>query len=93
GVGNDENQETGSFDVLAYPNPFNGVCSLNLLSYQVNENVVIRVYDATGKLVEAHNLLPGDVKKLEIGADYAKGLYNIIVGQGSQTKSIKVIRQ
>ena len=88
-----DSREVGTFDVMAYPNPFNGVCSLNLLSYQVNENVVIRVYDATGKLVEAHSLLPGDVKKLEIGADYAKGLYNIIVGQGSQTKSIKVIRQ
>ncbi len=82
-----------SFNALAYPNPFNKEFSLTLLSYTVNEPVHIRVYDATGKLVEQHDVSAETVKELTIGAGYAEGLYNIMVSQGTQHKSIKVIRQ
>jgi hypothetical protein len=82
-----------SFNVLAYPNPFNSEFSLNLLSYTVNEPVHIRVYDATGRLVEQHDLPAESVRDLTIGRAYAEGLYNIMVSQGTQSKSIKVIRQ
>ena len=82
-----------SFDAMAYPNPFDKEFSLNLLSYTVNEPVHIRVYDATGKLVEQHDLSPESVRELSIGTTYAEGLYNILVSQGTQHKSIKVIRQ
>ena len=82
-----------SFNALAYPNPFNKEFSLTLLSYTVNEPVHIRVYDATGKLVEQHDVSAETVKELTIGASYAEGLYNIMVSQGTQHKSIKVIRQ
>ncbi len=86
-------QEETAFDAMAYPNPFNGQFNINLLSYKVNESVSIRVYDATGKLIEQHAVMPTGVNELNIGSDYSNGLYNIVITQGSKTKSIKVIRQ
>jgi len=94
GVNNAEANLAGkSFDAIAYPNPFNQEFSVSLVSYTVNEPVHIRVYDATGKLVEQHDLSPESVKDLRIGAAYAEGLYNILLSQGTQQTSIKVIRQ
>ena len=86
-------QEETAFDAMAYPNPFNEQFNINLLSYKVNESVSIRVYDATGKLVEQHAVTPTMVNELNIGSDYTNGLYNIVITQGNKTKSIKVIRQ
>jgi ribosomal protein L6P/L9E len=88
-----ELEEKNGFDAMAYPNPFNSEFSLNLVSYMVSEPINIRVYDATGKLVEEHILSPESAKDLKIGTAYAEGLYNILMSQGTQTKSIKVIRQ
>jgi hypothetical protein len=91
-IGTAEEENTNTFDALAYPNPFNNEFAISLVSYKVNEAITIRVFDATGRLMEQHSVLPGAVKDLTIGSAYAQGLYNIVVSQGSQTKSIKVIR-
>jgi hypothetical protein len=84
--------QSNSFDAMAYPNPFNDRFGINLVSYTVNETVTIRVFDATGKLMEEHQAMPESLKDLNIGSAYAQGLYNIVISQGAQTKSIKVIK-
>lgn len=89
---NNELEEKNNFDAMAYPNPFNDQFAINLVSYNVNEAVTIRVFDATGKLMEEHHVSPESVKDLTIGSAYAQGLYNIVISQGAQSKSMKVIR-
>jgi hypothetical protein len=85
--------QLNSFNAMAYPNPFNDQFAINLVSYTVNDAVTIRVFDATGKLMEEQHVSPESIKDLNIGSAYAQGLYNILVSQGAQTKSIKIIKQ
>lgn len=90
---NNEEQETGSFDAMTYPNPYDTKFTIALLNYTVNEAITIRVFDVTGKVMEEHTTSPETIRDLEIGSDYAKGLYHILISQGTSTKVMRVIRQ
>jgi hypothetical protein len=51
------------------------------------------VYDATGRLIEQRNTDISEIANQEIGNDYPSGVYNIIVNQGSDSKTLKVIKK
>ena len=87
----DESIET-FFDAMVYPNPYTQQFAVNLSRYKVNESVCIRVFDATGKLIEQHSLTPNEVSNLNLGAQYPAGIYNIVVSQAGKAKSIKVVK-
>jgi hypothetical protein len=80
------------FDAMVYPNPYTQQFAVNLSRYKVNESVSIRVFDATGKLIEQHSLTPNEVSNLNLGAQYPAGIYNIVVSQAGKAKSIKVVK-
>ncbi len=90
---NESNDMGSVFDAMVYPNPYNEEFSVNLLTYNVHNLVTIKVFDATGKLIEQHILTPTEVPKLILGKEYANGIYNIVVLQGDQTKTIKTIKR
>ncbi|MEC4005429.1 T9SS type A sorting domain-containing protein, partial [Flavobacterium sp. SUN052] len=58
-----------------------------------DENVSVRVYDMLGKLVEDRKVNATDVETLEVGASYPSGVYNVIVTQGENTKTLRVIKR
>ena len=92
GLHDNDNSLESAFDAVAYPNPYIEQFSINLLSYTVNDKVSLRVFDATGKLIEQHDGTPGFIHSLTIGENYAAGIYNIVLTQGGGAKSIKVIK-
>ena len=81
-----------SFEVSAYPNPFDTAFNLNV-DTPSKEEVTIAVYDMMGKLIETHQVNPTEVTNLQIGNNYAAGIYNVIVSQANEMQAIRLIRK
>jgi hypothetical protein len=81
-----------TFEVSAYPNPFESAFNLNLETPS-KEEVTIAVYDMMGKLVETHQVNPNEVANLQIGNNFAAGIYNVIVSQANEMQAIRLIRK
>lgn len=80
------------FNVVTYPNPFMENFNLSLTSIS-EEKVIVMVYDMTGKLLEKKEVVPSELSELQVGNNFASGVYNVIVSQGTTTKSIRVIKK
>ena len=78
--------------VKAYPNPFSENFSLDLTTTAV-EKVAVAIYDMTGKLIEQREVNAEEVSSLQIGDRFASGVYNVIVTQGSEVKTLRVIKR
>jgi hypothetical protein len=63
------------------------------LSTSSEEKVSVLVYDMTGKLVENREVDPNEVSELQVGDRYPSGVYNMIVTQGENTKTLRVIKR
>jgi hypothetical protein len=81
-----------SFDVTAYPNPYETEFVLSLESPS-KEDVNIYIYDMVGKLVETRQVNYLEVANLHIGGNFAAGIYNVIVSQANEMKSIRLIKK
>ena len=78
--------------VVTYPNPFTNNFNLNVTTSS-SENVEMRVYDMIGKLVETRQFSITEANNQEIGNNYQSGIYNVIVTQGEEMKTIRVIKK
>lgn len=74
-----------------YPNPFNNTFKFNVNSSS-NENLSIKIYDMLGKLIDNNNTSISEINNLEIGQNFSKGIYNIVVTQGENTKTMRVVK-
>ena len=81
-----------SFKVSAYPNPFDTAFNLSLESPS-KEDVTIAIYDMMGKLVETHQVNPTELANLQIGTNFAAGIYNVMVSQANEMQAIRLIRK
>jgi hypothetical protein len=81
-----------TFEISAYPNPFDTAFNLSLETPN-KEDVTIAVYDMMGKLVETHQVNPMEVANLQIGNNFAAGIYNVIVSQANEMQAIRLIRK
>jgi hypothetical protein len=77
------------FSVVAYPNPSSDVFTLDVQSSSKGATGV-QVYDMTGRLIENRQVNSDSV---EVGRNYASGIYNVIVNQGANVKTLRVIKQ
>ena len=77
---------------VSYPNPF-----LDTFNLQVNSNseevISVKVYNMLGKLIEDKEVNFNDISSLPIGESYSSGVYNVIVSQGNEIKSLRVIKR
>ncbi len=80
------------FKASAYPNPFAENFKLDVKTSS-EEALQIKVYDMLGKLVDNKILETSEVEGLEIGSNYTTGVYNVIVTQGDNVKSLRVIKR
>jgi len=81
-----------SFDVLAYPNPSSSNFNLDLKTSSL-ENVGVLVYDMSGKLIEQQKVSCSKLKDLYLGDSYPTGVYNVIVSQGENSKTVRVVKK
>ncbi|GEP52546.1 hypothetical protein FNO01nite_32180 [Flavobacterium noncentrifugens] len=81
-----------SFGAAVAPNPFASDFNLKLTTAS-QELIQIRVYDMLGKLMESKSLEVPELEKQQLGNNYPSGVYNMIVTQGEQVKTIRVIKR
>jgi hypothetical protein len=87
-----ENPIVDEFTVIAFPNPFTE--SFNLDIKTASESTIqIRVYDMIGKLIENRECKVSDIENVNLGLNYASGVYNIIVSQDDKVETIRMIRR
>ena len=77
---------------VSYPNPFSENFKLSLTTTS-DEKVGIMVYDMTGRLLEQHEINSIDVSILKVGNQYPSGIYNVIITQGDELKTLRVIKR
>ncbi|RYZ52285.1 MAG: T9SS type A sorting domain-containing protein, partial [Sphingobacteriales bacterium] len=80
------------FKAVAYPNPFADNFSLNVTTAS-DDNISVKVYDMTGRLLETRIVNADEIKSLELGDSYPAGVYNVIVGQSTEVKTLRVIKR
>ena len=83
--------DTLFFDANAYPNPFSDSFKLDI-STSSEEVVTIKVYDMIGKLIENKTITNLELGDLQVGNGYKTGVYNIVVTQGENIKSMRVVK-
>ena len=74
------------FSAVAYPNP-------SIEGFKVKsgngKSFGVQVYDMLGRSIEQRQMNSDD----QIGSNYASGIYNVIVNQGANVKTLRVIKQ
>lgn len=78
------------FTVKIAPNPSSQAFSIMVQSSDQKENIMLRVMDAGGRLIEQKTAVANQFLKL--GDNYRPGTYLIQVIQGKQTRTFKVIK-
>ena len=85
-------QTTVPFDAVAYPNPFADTFNIELTT-SAEANVNVKVYDMTGRMLEHKEVPVTEMQTLQVGERYPAGVYNVIVTQGDQAKTLRVIKR
>ncbi len=80
------------FEVNAYPNPFANTFQLDI-NTSSDATVAIKVYDMIGRLVEQRNVIVTELGSQEVGSNYPTGVYNIVMTQGENVKTLRVIKR
>jgi len=81
---------TESFNVTAYPNPSSDVFRLEVQASTKGKSTTdVQVYDMIGRLIEQRQL---ESNSVELGGNYPSGVYNIIVTQDNNLKSLRLIK-
>jgi len=81
-----------AFGVAVYPNPSSENFNFTLTSSS-EEKVEVSVYDMIGKLINKIEVNPSNASELQIGDNYPAGVYNVIVTQDANIKTLRVIKQ
>ena len=77
---------------IVYPNPYKSNFNLDI-STNSNALMNINVYDVLGKKIESKIFKPGEAKNLQLGDGYPMGVYNVILSQGTEVKSVRIIKE
>jgi hypothetical protein len=80
------------FKAIAYPNPFATSFALDVKTSNT-EKVSLTVYDMAGRLLEVKEVNASEVANYQFGDRYPSGVYNVIVTQGEETKTVRVVKQ
>jgi hypothetical protein len=80
------------FEAQAFPNPFTSEFKLNVTT-STEGAVELRVYDMLGKLIETRSINTIDYISEDLGSAYPAGVYNVIVTQGENMKSLRMIKR
>lgn len=81
-----------SFEISASPNPSEHYFNLAIKTSNTKDQIRMQVMDAVGRVVEQKgNLTAGQV--IQFGHAYHAGMYFITVQQGSEKKTLKLVKQ
>jgi hypothetical protein len=80
------------FKALASPNPFEEGFTINVYTNST-QPVGIAIYDMTGRLLETREVSVDVLSSQLFGERYPSGVYNIVVTQDEEMKTVRVIKK
>ena len=83
---------TSMFEAVGYPNPYDYEFGIKLDTTS-DSMVSIKVYDMIGKLIEQREVAPTDIPVQAIGERFPTGVYNVVVSQDGNVKSLRMIKR
>jgi hypothetical protein len=83
--------ENTDFNLVAYPNPSNGAFKLQVNGSN-NETISVLVFDMTGRQIENKVVQSNEIENISLGQNYSTGIYNVIVSQGMNTKTVRLVK-
>jgi len=86
------NNNLSIFEVKAYPNPFANNFKLDI-NTSSEETIEVTVYDMLGRQIESRQIKNADLGSQEIGEHYTSGVYNVIVKQNDNSKTLRMIKR
>ena len=81
-----------AIETTAYPNPFANNFKISFSS-QSEMPVEVKVFDMLGRLMESHQTDAKSINDLEIGNGYQSATYNILVTQGENVNTLRVVKR
>ncbi len=78
--------------VVSYPNPYTENFNLSL-STPSDEKIIVTVYDMMGKLMEQLETNINEVGDIKVGERFPTGIYNVVISQGDEVKTLRVIKR
>ena len=80
------------FGAAAYPNPFANNFMIDVTTR--SEAVVhLKVYDMIGRLIDQRDVQVSNLETSPIGDNYPSGVYNVVVTQGDEVKTLRVVKR
>jgi hypothetical protein len=73
-----------------WPNPSSDGFKLEIQSSS-NENAVLSIFDINGRLISNGNV--GSQKNISFGENLKAGIYMVVVQQGKNSNTVKVVKQ
>ena len=80
------------FEIKSSPNPFTDNFTLHV-NTSSEDIIELRIYDMFGRAIAAYKDTVYNIANLELGETYSSGVYNLVVSQGENIKTIKVIKR
>jgi hypothetical protein len=81
-----------AFDAQVYPNPFAEQFYFKVASAS-SADYTLQVYDMMGRSIETRTVGSDSIESTEVGANYPAGVYNVIITQGENTKTLRVVKR
>ncbi|MBS1534700.1 MAG: T9SS type A sorting domain-containing protein [Bacteroidetes bacterium] len=86
------NNDFSIFEVESFPNPFSNNFKLNLNTSSSNQ-ISVKVFDMLGRLIENSVVPYEEIGSYEYGNNLNSGIYNIVVTQDDNLKTLRVIKR
>ncbi len=80
------------FKAAAYPNPFANNFMIDVKSTSTSI-VNLKVYDMVGRLIEQRSVSLTELENSPIGENYPSGVYNVVVTQDKEVKTVRVVKR
>lgn len=80
------------FRAVAYPNPYSEGFSLDV-DASVDQPIRFRVFDMTGKMLDDRLYETSEIEYLKFGERYPSGVYNVVLSQGSEIRTLRLVKR
>jgi len=95
GIAESKTLHARRFTLDAFPNPFRGTTTIRLSDSPLVPNpssFTVRVFDATGRLIECASLGPKLPLAVSFGGSVRPGIYFATVGTGSAAATCRIVK-
>ncbi len=85
-------EANSDIDFTLFPNPFNNEFTINTTTFSLDP-IEFDVYDVLGRRIDSQKIKINEINSKKMGATYLPGFYTLLIKQGEQNKSIKVLKK